>query len=137
MISLILVCLAGIFKAAMDLSAHDKTFWFMGAAKLDSPNNPSAKKYDWWYMTRSAGFKWKNGKDKTDGEKFFGSSSFAVALVDGWHLFQFFFLNLMIAAMVCYKPIVNGWVDFIILAVVLKGTFQVNYKYILIKKEQK
>ena len=109
----------------------------MGAAKLDSPNNPSAKKYDWWYMTRSAGFKWKNGKDKTDGEKFWGSSTVFVSLVDFWHLAQFFFLNLMIAAIVCYEPIVNCWVDFIILAVVLKGTFQVNYKYILNKKEQK
>lgn len=127
MISIILCLLAGIAKAAMDLSAHGKPFWFMHSTQY-SPSN------DWWYMDRSAGFKWKNGEDSADGEKFLGSSTVFVFLTDFWHLAQFFFLNLMIAAIVFYKPIVNPWIDFIILAVVLKGTFELFYSRILVKK---
>lgn len=133
MVSLVLVCLAGISKAFLDISAHGKPFWFMSKERWNV-DYYECKKYDWWYMTRSAGMKWKNGEDSADGEKFWGSSTVFVSLVDFWHLAQFFFLNLMIAAIVFYKPIVNPWVDFIILAAVLKGTFQVNYKYLLIKK---
>jgi hypothetical protein len=133
MYSLILVCLAGVAKSFLDISAHGKPFWFMGAEKLDSPNNPSAKKYDWWYMNRSWAMKWKNG-DKEQGEKFLGSSTVFVFTTDAWHLAQFFFLNLMIAAMVCYEPIVNGLVDFLILSATLKITFELFYSRILVKK---
>jgi len=125
--SLILVCLAGVAKAFMDISAHCKKFWFMGETWDGNFKGYLSPKFDWWYMDRSAGFKWKNGKDKTGGEKFFGSSTVFVSLVDGWHLFQFFFLNLMIAGVVFYKPIVNPWVDFVILSATIKVTFEIIY----------
>jgi hypothetical protein len=132
MISIILVFLAGISKAFMDLSAHGKPFWFMSKDVIGIDHYLN-KKYDWWYMDRSWPMKWKNG-DPKQGERFLGSSTVFVNLVDGWHLFQFFFLNLMIAAIVFYKPIINPWVDFVILAVVLKGTFQLFYGKLLVKK---
>lgn len=128
MISLLLMILCGIFKSFMDISAHGKPFWFMPVQHWYYP------KYNWWYMNQSAGWKWKNGKDKTDGEKFFGSSTFAVGLTDFWHLAQFFFLNTMIAAIVLYEPLINWWADFLIYGVVMKGTFQLFYGSLLVKK---
>jgi hypothetical protein len=137
MITILLCCIAGIFKAARDLSAHGKPFWFTSNGWSKNVNvGYASPKYDWWYMNRSWRLKWKNG-DPLQGERFWGSSRWAVMFTDFWHLAQFFFLNLMIAAMVCYEPIVNGLVDFIILGVVLRGVFELFYKYILIKKEQK
>ena len=118
---------AGIFKAFLDISAHGKPFWFMfGTHHMAG--------WDWWYMDRSAGLKWKNGKDKTDGEKFFGSSSFLVFTQDFWHLAQFFFLNTMILSIVLYKPMINWWADFMIYAAVMKTVFEICYKYILVKR---
>ena len=127
MSSLILVCLAGIFKAAMDLSAHGKPFWFV-------EKHHGFPRYDWWYMNRSWTYKYKNN-DPLQGEKFLGSKTVFSFLCDGWHLFQFFYLNLMIAAMVCYEPMsASPIIDFVVLAVVLKGTFQLFYGTILVKK---
>lgn len=116
MISLILCLLAGIAKAFQDIIAHEKPAIFKYVSMKDSWRN-----------------KWKNG-DPKQGEKFWGSSRFFVFYTDHWHLAQFFFLNLMIAAIVFYKPMVNPLVDFIILAVVLKGTFELFYSRILVKK---
>lgn len=36
----------------------------------------------------SSGNKWKNGKDSTDGEKFWGSSRWFVFLTDPWHFYN-------------------------------------------------
>jgi hypothetical protein len=132
MISLILVCLAGVAKAFMDISAHGKPFWFMSLDNNKS-NYHHYPKYDWWYMDLSWRYKYKNN-DPSQGPRFLFSTTALSFLCDGWHLFQFFFLNLMIAAIVCYKPIVNGLVDFLILSATLKITFELFYSRILVKK---
>jgi hypothetical protein len=127
MISAILMIAAGILKAFLDISAHGKPFWFM-ENKMDS-------KYDWFYSDRSWGFKWKPLKEL--GEKpvelFLGSSTVFVFLTDGWHLFQFFFLNTLILAIVLYEPLINWWADFMIYAVVMKTVFQLCYGRLLVK----
>jgi len=128
MISAILMIAAGILKAFLDISAHGKPFWFM------PPQHWFYPKYTWWYMDQSAGWKWKNGHDKTDGERFWGSSRLFVFLTDGWHLFQFVFLNTFILAIVLYEPMINWWADFLIYGVVMKGTFQLFYGSLLVKK---
>lgn len=133
MISALLLILAGTAKAFMDISAHGKPFWFMSKNPIGIDHYLN-KRYDWWYMDRSAGFKWKNGRDNTDGEKFFGSSGFLVFTQDLWHLAQFFFLNTMILAIVLYEPMINWWADFLIYGVVMKTTFEVMYSKILVKK---
>lgn len=136
MISLILMILCGVFKTFMDISAHDKPFWFMeGSMKLDKDNSNyfGNRKFDWWYMDRSWRAKYKND-DPSQGEKFLFSTGALSFLCDGWHLFQFFFLNTFILAIVLYKPMINWWADFLIYAVVMKGTFQLCYKYILVKR---
>lgn len=108
MISLILVIIAGVAKAFMDLSADGKL-----PQNLDKANT--------WKN------KWKNGY-KDQGEKFPGSSTVFVAFTDFWHLMQLIFLNFLMAAIILYKPMVNPLVDFIILSVCLKVTFELIYR---------
>lgn len=109
MISLILVTLAGVVKAFMDAAAHGKI-----------------KGSDWWNEDLSWNNKWKNG-DKKQGEAFIGSSTVFVFLTSGWHLLQFVFLNLIISALVLYKPIVGSVWDFLILSAALRIPFQIIY----------
>lgn len=57
----------------------------------------------------SSGNKWKNGKDSTDGEKFFGSSRWFVALTDPWHwynMWRHIFTSLAVVA-----PVSHTWLD--------------------------
>lgn len=108
MISLILVIIAGVAKAFMDLSADGKL-----PQNLDKANT--------WKN------KWKNGY-KDQGEKFPGSSTVFVLFTDFWHGMQAIFLNCMIVAIFFYKPIVNPVVDFIILSVGLRVTFELIYR---------
>jgi hypothetical protein len=133
MISIILVCLAGVAKAFLDISAHGKPFWFMGETWDGNFKGYLSPKFDWWYMDRSHGYKWKNG-DKLQGEKFLGSSTVFVFLTDFWHLAQFFLYSLLFLAMVNYKQIVNPVVDFLILNATLKCTFQLFYGKVLVRK---
>ncbi len=123
MVVLILVFLAGIFKAIQD------TILFHYSTSI-------LPRGDFWNQEVSWKLKYKN-YPVDQSARFFGSKTFLVFLTDGFHLAQFFFLNLMIAAMVCYEPIVNTWVDFVILGVVMKTVFELFYSKILIKKEQK
>ncbi len=118
-----LMIAAGIFKAIQDTILFHFTISIL-------------PKHDFFNQNMSWKFKYKNG-DFTQGERFFGSTTFLVFLTDGFHLAQFFFLNTMILAIVLYEPLINWWADFLIYGAVMKGTFQLNYGYLLIKKEQK
>lgn len=73
-LSVVFSILSGICKAVMDLSEESKI-----------KGNPL-----FWHKNKSWQNKWKNG-DKSQGEKFFGSSRWFVALTDGWHLFGVLF----------------------------------------------
>lgn len=70
-ISLIFSILSGFAKAICDLSEEGKLKF-----------NPEI----FWIKNLSWKNKWKNG-DFKQGEKFFGSSRWFVALTDAWHLF--------------------------------------------------
>lgn len=70
-ISLIFSILSGFAKAVCDLSEEGKLKF-----------NPEI----FWIKNLSWKNKWKNG-DFKQGEKFFGSSRWFVALTDAWHLF--------------------------------------------------
>lgn len=120
MTALILVILAGITKAVIDTLAHHYSTSIF-------------RKLDWkyWNPLVSCNNKYKN-KRKIEGEKFLGSTTVFMFLTDAWHLFQFFFLNLMIISIFVYEPIINIWFDIPIFMVGLKGTFELFYKYILI-----
>lgn len=70
-ISLIFSIISGFVKAICDLSEEGKLKF-----------NPEI----FWIKNLSWKNKWKNG-DFKQGEKFFGSSRWFVALTDAWHLF--------------------------------------------------
>ena len=88
-ISLIFATLSGFCKAIMDLSEQS-----------DLKFTPTI----FWIKNQSWKNKWKGGLRK-NGEKFFGSSSWFVALTDGWHLFKSLMLLCLVSAAVLYTPL--------------------------------
>jgi hypothetical protein len=72
MITTILIIIAAVSNAFMDLSAEDSF------------------KYDWLNKSKSWCYKYKN-KSPEQGEAFLFSTTILVFLTDGWHLFQFLF----------------------------------------------
>lgn len=112
--------LSGIAKAGMDvLQFHFSESIF---SKLNA-----------WNPKESWKNKWKNG-DKSQGERFPGSSTVFVFLTDPWHLLQSVYLNSLFAALylICtHTPSV--WV--LLLSRVLFGlSFELSYRYLYIKK---
>lgn len=68
-------------------------------------------------------------------ERFPYSSTIFVWLTDAWHLFKAIMLMCLMLAVVFYTPIVNTFVDFIMLYCVFTFTFTIFFDYILrIKK---
>ena len=120
MISLVLVSIAGIFKAVMDaLQFHYFTSIFF------------SKNSSFWNPQDS----WKNKwKEDLKTEKFLFSSTILVFLTDAWHLFQSGLIFCLMLAIVLYKPIVNKYVDFIILHIVFTGTFELFFSRIFKKR---
>ena len=117
MICFSMVLLSAVFKAAMDVSADGKMFFFMENAKPISY---------YWYKDTGWRFKYKNGDPKL-GEKFLGSTTVLVSLTDFWHLAQMIFLTSIFAAIIFYKPMINWWADFIIMRVAFGLMFELMY----------
>lgn len=72
-------------------------------------NLPNHKLYNnkFWFPPISCNNKWKNG-DKSQGEKFFLSSTILVFLTDGWHLMKWCrnrFMDVVIFFMLIYMGI--------------------------------
>jgi len=89
-----------------------------------------------WDPEFSSNNKWKNG-DSTQGEKFFLSSTILVFLTDAWHRFQFVFLNGMFIVIGLFPYMhLTGWIltDIIVLRIWFGLSFELFYKYVLIKK---
>lgn len=123
MISLILILIAACYNAIMDVLDF----------KFDTSVFSSCKNQSWVNPSISWKNKWKNG-DPAQGERFFGSSTFLVFVTDLWHLSKFMMLLLIMCAVVFYKPLVNTWVDILILYCVFTITFEIFYSKVLIKK---
>jgi hypothetical protein len=122
MISLILLFIAGICNAIMDvLDFHYNTSIFFNC------NNQQ-----WINPSISWKNKWKNG-DPTQGEKFLGSSTVFVFITDLWHFCKFLMLLLMISAIVLYSPIIIWWIDLIIFYCVFTLTFEIFYSKVFNK----
>ena len=83
-LSVVFAILSGISKAVMDLSEESKI-----------KGNPL-----FWHKNKSWQNKWKNG-DKSQGEKFWLSSTFFVAQTDAWHLFGVLFRISFAVAYTC------------------------------------
>ena len=122
MISIILIFYAGILNACMDILRFKYSTSIFRFCKNQQWIDPALS----WHN------KWKNG-DETQGEKFFGSSTFLVFVTDLWHFCKFLMLLLIMGAIVFYKPLINWWADLLILYCVFTITFEIFFSKILIK----
>ncbi len=69
----------------------------------------------YWDCSTAWSNKWKNN-DPDQGPRFFGSNTFLVYLMDGWHLAKALWLIHLFLAIVLYKPITDYLIfDFLIL----------------------
>ena len=124
MISLLLVALAAACNAVMDvLSFHYKQSIF-------TKSNPQ-----WWNPAIS----WKNKyvSDTYSGvnisirrKLYFGSLfmiNYPVFLTDAWHFFKSLMIVLLGFAIVLYNPVINVFVDIILVGLAWNLTFNVLY----------
>lgn len=112
----LLVSLTQVFKAVQD--------------KLHYHFNKSIFKNlgDWWNPFWSWRLKWKNG-DKTQGERFFLSSTLLVWTTDAWHLFGALRYLALVSILFLFIP----WWAVLVAYVVGRGTFHILFTYILNK----
>ena len=119
--AIFLVLVSAISKAIMDLSEESKI-----------KGNPL-----FWHKNKSWQNKWKNG-DKTQGEKFWLSSTFFVAQTDAWHLFGVLFRTTFAKAYICVGLLIsiNIWYAFasIVVYIIFATTFHIFYTYKIFRK---
>ena len=90
-----------------------------------------------WHKNKSWQNKWKNG-DKSQGEKFFGSSRWFVAQTDAWHLFGVLFRAFYAKVYICIGLLIsiNIWYTFGVLVayVIFATTFHIFHTYKILRK---
>jgi len=120
-LSVVFAILSGICKAVMDLSEESKI-----------KGNPL-----FWHKNKSWQNKWKNG-DKTQGERFFGSSRWFVLFTDAWHLFGVLFRAFYAKVYICIELLIsiNIWYTFGVLVayVIFATTFHIFHTYKILRK---
>ena len=121
-ISLIFATLSGFCKAIMDLSEQS-----------DLKFTPTV----FWIKNQSWKNKWKGGLRK-NGEKFWGSSRWFVALTDGWHLFGILFRVTFLTSFLCVGMLTcfSTWFYFGVLTnyVLFATSFHLFYNSKLLRK---
>lgn len=113
-LSLFLLLISGISKSIQDTSASN--FYNSKLKKL----NPL-----FWCKSESAKNKWKNG-DKSQGERFWGSSTIFVGFTDAWHLFDFIRDITLIISLLLYPTLflfISSWI-------IRQIFFEISYKYL-------
>ena len=123
-ISIILMIIAGMFNATMDVlkTRYNKSIF----------NNLKWKWEKWVNPAVSHPNKWKNGNIE-EGPRFFGSSTFLVWVTDLWHLSKMLMLLAIVFAMTFYQPIVAWYADWFILYCSFTIPFEIFYSKVLIK----
>ena len=121
MITVILIFIAGILNACMDVLRYRWTtsifrFW---------------KNQHWINPALSWSNKWK--LDTKIGD--FIMSTFLVFLTDFWHFCKFLMLLAVFCSIVFYIPLINWWADILILYCTFTITFEVFFSKILIRKK--
>jgi len=128
MTSLLLIILAGILNAAMDIivstTRYNKSVFKM------LPKNWET----FFDSTTSWQNKWKDG-DRDKGELFFGSSTFLVWTTDAWHLFKTLMLLCFSVAVVTYNPMINPLIDAITYWIVFGIVFELFWSKIFLKSK--
>ena len=120
-LSVVFSILSGISKAVMDLSEESKI-----------KGNPL-----FWHKNKSWQNKWKNG-DKTQGEKFWLSSTFFVAQTDAWHLFGVLFRVFYAKVYICIGLLISIdiWYTFgaLVVYIIFASTFHIFHTYKILRK---
>lgn len=120
-LSVVFSILSGIFKAVIDLSEESKI-----------KGNPL-----FWHKNKSWQNKWKNG-DKSQGERFWLSSTFFVAQTDAWHLFGVLFRTTFAKAYICVGLLIsiNIWYAFasVVVYIIFATAFHIFYTYKIFRK---
>lgn len=105
--TLILFFLGTFWEASMDLLSqkhnYEQSRWKQLANYFDRINKPRFGNQFWDNSVAWAN-KYKN-KDPKQGPAFFGSTTFLVMLVDGWHVVKLMWLIHLFLAIVFYNPI--------------------------------
>ena len=119
-LSIFFAILSGICKSVMDLSEESKI-----------KGNPL-----FWHKNKSWQNKWKNG-DKSQGEKFFGSSRWFVLFTDAWHLFGVLFRVFYAKVYICIGLLISIdiWYTFGVLVayIIFTTTFHIFHTYKILK----
>lgn len=124
MISIILVVLAGIFNACMDVLYYR---WKICIFNKCNEN--------WFNPNKSYINKWKN-VNGIRKERFLGSSTVFVFLTDFWHLLKFLMILAFAFAIIFYHPITQyWWLDLIILYCSFTIPFEIFFSKILVSKK--
>jgi len=119
-ISLLLIFLAGIFNACMDII---KIRWIWSIFY-------NVKNEQWFNPSLSWRNKWKDGHpDK--GEKFLGSSTIFVFVTDFWHFCKFLMLLCISFSIVLYQPIFFWLIDWLLFYLIFTVTFELFFSKIL------
>ena len=113
---------SGFAKAICDLSEEGKLKW-----------NPF-----FWHKNIAWKNKWKNG-DKSQGEKFFGSSCWFVGFTDAWHLFGYFYnrLSRLSGIPIGILAVKYSWwylLGFIVQSVIYAASFHIFHTYKILRK---
>jgi hypothetical protein len=124
-ISVCLFVLAGILDAIMDVITTKWSSSIFNGIKNTKLRNWANPVYSWPN-------KWKNG-DYSQGERFFGSSTFLVWLTDLWHLSKTLMLFSICLGAVLFTIWINIWLDLALLYLAYTLTFQLFYGKIFIK----
>lgn len=120
-LSVVFSVVAGISKAIMDTSEEGVIKW-----------NPL-----FWHKNKSWQNKWKNG-DKSQGEKFFGSSRWFVLFTDAWHLFGALFRAFYAKVYICVGLLISIdiWYTFgaLVVYIIFATTFHIFHSYKILRK---
>jgi hypothetical protein len=121
MTSVLLIILAGLFKAAADkMSHHHELSIFKNFG-------------DWFNPSVSWRFKWKGG-NKKNGERFWLSSTWLVFLTDGWHFFNFLMIWSVVLAIVFNNLDYAWYYELAIFKVAFGVGFTLGYDYLFVSK---
>ena len=120
--AIILVLVSAISKAIMDLSEERKI-----------KGNP-----DYWIKSLSSNRKWKNG-NKSQGERFWLSSTVLVMFTDAWHLAGFIYnrTNRLAGIAIGILSALYSWYFLLgipVSAVLYQTTFHIFYTYKILRK---
>lgn len=88
-----------------------------------------AKWGNWWDQSVSWRFKWKNG-DRTQGERFPGSSTIFCWFTDGWHLVKGMKIACIIVAVNLHSAILPWWwADILLYPLTWLIFFELSYRF--------